>query len=296
MPRTLDYKIVCAIRESRSSVRTTARELGISPTTVQKWRCEEAAKSRAPALRRGRRRQLSSIEAMTLVIFRSKSQLSLDDCLHAFRPGIPHLTRSTLYRCFMRHDVHRLDSLRSVESDEQRAERKSLGNFFVAAIPLRQTVGRTYMFLAFDKCSRFMVCHVGRTPVGKDALTFLEALVTLSPYPVVTLEALSTSLFAVDDGLANGSLGRSCEAKGIAFRVSEPAKQWTIPGSWARESQADSPPLDAANAHARMLAEQYNCSRRLKTLGGRTSLEFIREIVRGDAGTARTRHGATRQF
>ena len=43
-----------------------------------------------------------------VVAFRRHTLLPLDDCLHALQATIPHLTRSSLHRCFQRHGISRL--------------------------------------------------------------------------------------------------------------------------------------------------------------------------------------------
>ncbi len=43
-----------------------------------------------------------------IIAFRRYTLLPLNDCLHALQPTIPHLTRSSLYRCLQRHGIGRL--------------------------------------------------------------------------------------------------------------------------------------------------------------------------------------------
>ena len=45
-----------------------------------------------------------------VVAFRKHTLLPLDDCLYALQATIPHLTRSSLHRCFVRHRINRLAS------------------------------------------------------------------------------------------------------------------------------------------------------------------------------------------
>ena len=51
---------------------------------------------------------LSKEEEALVVTFRRHTLLLLDDCLYALQPTIPHLTRSSLHRCFLRHEISRL--------------------------------------------------------------------------------------------------------------------------------------------------------------------------------------------
>jgi len=54
---------------------------------------------------------LSVEEEVMIVAFRCHTLLPLDDCLYALQPTIPHLTRSSLHRCFQRHNISRLPQM-----------------------------------------------------------------------------------------------------------------------------------------------------------------------------------------
>jgi hypothetical protein len=54
------------------------------------------------------RRVLSIEEEAIIVVFRRHTLLPLDDCLYALQTTIPHLTRSSLHRCLLRHGISRL--------------------------------------------------------------------------------------------------------------------------------------------------------------------------------------------
>jgi hypothetical protein len=64
------------------------------------------------AARTGPKERRSSVlgkeEEALVVTFRRHTLLPLDDCLYALQPTIPHLTRSSLHRCFLRHEISRL--------------------------------------------------------------------------------------------------------------------------------------------------------------------------------------------
>ena len=59
---------------------------------------------------------LTTEEEAIIVAFRKHTLLPLDDCLYALQENIPHLTHSSLHRCFQRHDISRLPE---IEGDKQ---------------------------------------------------------------------------------------------------------------------------------------------------------------------------------
>lgn len=52
--------------------------------------------------------RLSVVEEAIIVAFRRHILLPLDDCFYALEATIPHLTRSSLYRCLQTHGISRL--------------------------------------------------------------------------------------------------------------------------------------------------------------------------------------------
>ena len=83
-----------AIKRSQASLAQLSRELGITPTTVAKWRKRATVEDMMTGPSEPRSTVLSEAEEAMVVAFRRHTLLSLDDCLYALQPSIPHLTRS----------------------------------------------------------------------------------------------------------------------------------------------------------------------------------------------------------
>ena len=56
-----------------------------------------------------RSKVLTEQEEHVVIAFRKLTQLHLDDCLYSLQQTIPHLSRSTLHRCFQRHGCPQLE-------------------------------------------------------------------------------------------------------------------------------------------------------------------------------------------
>jgi hypothetical protein len=97
-----------AIQNSQESLRALARRHGINPKTVAKWKLRETVADRPTGPKEVKSTVLSIEEEAIIVAFRRHTLLPLDDCLYALQPTIPHLTRSSLHRCFQRHGISRL--------------------------------------------------------------------------------------------------------------------------------------------------------------------------------------------
>src|ERR687894_103092 len=92
----------------RASLRALAHRHGINPRTVAKWKKRVSVADVPTGPKDVKSTVLSAADGAIIVAFRKHTLLPLDDCLYALQPTIPHLTRSSLHRCFQRHGISRL--------------------------------------------------------------------------------------------------------------------------------------------------------------------------------------------
>src|ERR1700761_5939389 len=120
-----------AIQHSQESLRTLARRHGINPKTVAKWRkrCSVADLPTGP--RSPRSTVLTLEEEAVVVAFRKHTLLPLDDCLYALQATIPHLTRSSLHRCFQRHGIARLPETEGDKPAKKKFKPYPIGYFHI---------------------------------------------------------------------------------------------------------------------------------------------------------------------
>ncbi len=105
-----------AIQQSQESLRTLAKRHGINPKTVAKWRKRNSVADLPAGPKQARSTVLSAEQEASVVAFRRHTLLPLDDCLDALQATIPHLTRSSLHRCFQRHGISRLPETKGKQS------------------------------------------------------------------------------------------------------------------------------------------------------------------------------------
>ena len=93
---------------------------------------------------------LSDAEAAIIVAFRRHTLLPLDDCLWALQATIPHLSRSSLHRCFTRHGISRLPELDGDKPTRKRFKPYPLGHVHIDLAELRTAEGKLHLFIAID--------------------------------------------------------------------------------------------------------------------------------------------------
>lgn len=142
-----------AIQRSEESIRALAPRHGISPTTVQKWRQRASVTDARMGPKVVHSTVLSTEEEAMIVAFRRHMLLPLDDCLYALQPSIAHLTRSSLYRCLVRHSISRLP-MASDKPAKQRFARYPIGYFHIAIAEVHTEEGKRYLWVAIDRTSK----------------------------------------------------------------------------------------------------------------------------------------------
>ena len=85
--------------------------MGGNRKTITKWKnrttCQDSPMG--PQVRRSK--VLTQQEEQVVIVFRKLTQLPLDDCLYTLQQTIPHLSRSTLHRCFQHHSCTKLEKV-----------------------------------------------------------------------------------------------------------------------------------------------------------------------------------------
>src|SRR5213079_1095235 len=103
-----------AIQHSKESLRALSRRYGVNQKTVRKWKARSSVVDR----RTGPKEPRSTV-------------LSIEDCLSAPQPTIPHLTRSSLHRCLQRHGIGRLAQIESDKPAKKKFKSYPIGFFHI---------------------------------------------------------------------------------------------------------------------------------------------------------------------
>ena len=107
------YAVRKAIQKSKATIKALAKQYNLNPKTVIKWRKRNFIHDLPMGPKNPRSTVLSVEEEAMCVALRKHTLLPLDDCLYTLQDKIPHLSRSSLHRCFQRHKVSCLPKKRS---------------------------------------------------------------------------------------------------------------------------------------------------------------------------------------
>jgi transposase-like protein len=230
-------------------------------------------------------------EEAAAVAFRKHTLLPLDDCLYALQATIPHLTRSSLHRCFQRHDISRLPEIAGDKPAKQPFKRYPIGYFHIDIAEVRTEEGKLHLFVAVDRTSKFAFAQLHEAANVRIAVAFLEALIEAVPYTIHTVLTDNGVQFCDMPQNRSGPTARYrlhmfdriCRDHEIEHRLTKPKHPWTngqvermnrtLKDATVRRYHYET--HRQLREHLTAFLDAYNFARRLKTLRGLTPYERI---------------------
>ncbi len=273
------------IQNSQESIVKLAKRYGINPKTVAKWKKRDSVKDLPMGPKQPRSTVLTEQEETMIVAFRTKTLLSLDDCLYTLQETIPHLTRASLHRCFKRHGINRLP-----QSDSKPVKKRfkvyPIGYFHLDICQLRTSEGKLYLFVAIDRTSKFVFAELCKSAKREDACAFLQRLIAAAPYQIHTILTDNGTQFTPPANAKQRSkleFDKICAAHGIQHRLTKPYHPWTN-GQVERMHRTIKEQTvhryfyqthSQLRQHLEAFIQAYNFAKRLKALQGRSPYEYI---------------------
>ena len=274
------------IQQSTESLQKLAVRFGLNPKTVAKWRnrptTAEAVRGPKPAST-----VLSPAEEAAVVLFRQKTLLPLDDCLYSLQEAIPHLRRSSLHRCLLRHGISRLPPSEAVMAGKKKKFKDyPIGYLHLDFAEVQTEEGKQYLFVAIDRTSKLAFAELHPQATQAIAVNFLRGVVLQLPYKVhklLTDNGIQFRNLPHHPRVGRHPVGQLCDEWGIEQRFTKPAHPWTN-GQVERMNRTVKEATikrfhyetaDQLNQHVQTFLRAYNFAKRLKRLNGLTPYEFI---------------------
>ena len=271
------------IQQSEESAPVLAKRYNINRKTVYKWRHRETVLDRKAGPTIPRSKVLSSVEEALIVTFRKHTLLPLDDCLFVLKEHIPHLSRSTLHRCFQRHGISRLPT--NIESEKpikQAFKTYPIGYFHIDITKVRTEEGTLHLFVAIDRTSKYAYVELHPRATRLIATAFLKNVIKDVPYQIHTILTDNGVQFTTKKGAQwdASPFDMLCAREKIEHRLTQIAHPWTN-GQVERMNRTIKEATiykyhyeshDQLKRHLHAFILMYNSIKRLK---GKTPYEFI---------------------
>lgn len=275
-----------AIQNSQESLKALARKYAINPKTVAKWKRRSSAQDAPMGPKNPHSSILSLEEEAICVTFRKHTLLPLDDCLYALQANIPHLSRSSLHRCFQRHNINRLPEVSGDKPSKKKFKTYPIGYFHIDIAEVRTEEGKLYLFVAIDRTSKFVYVELLEKYGKMEAAQFLRHLLKAVPYKIHTILTDNGIQFTnrkVDQYAWMHIFDRVCYENKIEHRLTKVNHPWTngqvermnrtIKEATVKRYYYDN--HQQLKKHLYNFINAYNFAKRLKTLKGLTPYEFI---------------------
>jgi len=175
------------IQNSQESLRVLSKRYGINQKTVAKWKKRTSVADRPTGPKHPSSTVLSIEEEAIIIAFRKHTLLPLDDCLYALQPTIPHLTRSSLHRCLLRHGISRLPEVGGDKPDRKKFKSYPIGYFHIDIAEVQTAEGKLYLYVAIDRTSKFAVVQLVKKTGRTSASAFLMKVIEAVPYKIHTV-------------------------------------------------------------------------------------------------------------
>ena len=278
-----------AIQNSEESLRTLSKRYGINQKTVAKWKKRTSVADLPTGPKDAKSTVLTLDEEAIIVAFRRHTLLPLDDCLYALQPTIPHLTRSSLHRCFQRHDISRLPEIDGDKPAKKKFKAYPLGYFHIDIAEVQTAEGKLYMFVAIDRTSKFVYVELHPKAGKMAAASFLRNLIAAVPYRLHIVLTDNGIQFTNHDRhiyAFEHIFDRVCREHQIEHRLTKVKHPWTN-GQVERMNRTIKDATvkrfhyndhDQLRNHLANFISAYNFGRRLKTLKGLTPYEYICKV------------------
>ena len=234
---TTTPRVRAYIQRSRKPVADLAIELGVSETTIRRWRERTTVNDRSHAPKT-LTTSLSALEEALVCELRTRLQLPLDDITEVMRRCVnAKLSRSAIHRCLKRHGLSR----------RPQPDKPAVGVFEQATVgfihvdlkhlPALQR-RRSYAFVAIDRATRYVYLEIQPRRDADTAAGFLSRFIAHFPHRLHTILTDNgsefTDRFAVDmkDKPRDRPSGRHpfdrvCAEHNIDHRLTKPYRPQT---------------------------------------------------------------------
>jgi len=198
---TTTPKVRAFIQRSKRPVAELSAELGVSETTIRRWRGRTSVVDRSHTPKK-LATKLAPLEEALICELRTRLQLPLDDIVEVMRRCVNgKISRSATHRCLKRHGL----------SQRSKPAKPAVGVFEKATVgfihvdlkhlPALQK-RKSYAFVAIDRATRYVYLEIHPNRDGKTAADFLRRFLAHFPHRVHTILTDNgsefTDRFAVD--------------------------------------------------------------------------------------------------
>ena len=221
------------IQESKESLAKLAKKYSLNIKTVARWRKSESVADK-PSGPIKIISSLSDIDQQIVCEFRRITKLSVDDCYISLKDRIENLSRSNLYRCLKRNNLHIIPNLENIRV-KKKFNDYPIGYFHIDITEIKLEKKKFYLFVAIDRTSKYAYLEMFERMTTANSCIFLNNVIKDCPYKInkiltdngiqFTYALLATHLRPKNN--KTHSFDEVCHKNNIEHRLTKFKHPWT---------------------------------------------------------------------
>ena len=195
------------INKSNLTNRMLANKFGVSEPTVSKWRTRgilEDKSSRPDTIHYA----LNDFEIALVSSIRISTWLPLDEVVDMMLPNNPSITRSAVYRTFVRKGINRLPEKERDKAQKFKEYEPGFLHIDVTYLPKIDGV-KYYLFVAIDRATRTLYYEVYDAKTAVNAEDFMIKCINF--FPFVITHVLTDNGLEFTNKLIKSKTGHYCQ-------------------------------------------------------------------------------------
>lgn len=210
-----------------------AAQFGTSTQTISKWRNRDFTQD-ASCVRKNIVYALSDTETALTVSLRSTTWFALDDIFETLLLQNDTITRSAVYRCFVKHQINKVPIAEKEKAKLFKAYEPGYLHFDVTYMPKFNKVG-SYLYVAIDRATRTMYYKVFDHKTAENTDLFFDECMDFFPFEITHI--LTDNGFEFTNRLIRSKTGQlctkpslldiKCETHNIEHRCTKPSSPQT---------------------------------------------------------------------
>ena len=173
-------------QQIQNNFSSTNEELSIqfctSAQTISKWRNREFTND-ASCVPKNIAYSLNDVEAALVVSLRSATWLPLDEVFETLLNQNAAITRSAVYRCFVRNNINRIPIVEKEKAKKFKAYEPGYLHFDVTYMPKFNKIG-SYLYVAIDRATRTMFYKIYDNKTAENTDLFFDECMAFFPFTI----------------------------------------------------------------------------------------------------------------
>lgn len=189
------------------SNQVLASQLGTSCQTISKWknRCFATDASSAPQTIKY---ALNDVETALAISLRKSTWLPLDEIFETLVAEKSTITRSTVYRCFVKNNINKVPVIEKEKAKKFKAYEPGYLHMDVTYMPKFNKIG-SYLYVAIDRATRTMFYEIYDQKTAESTNVFFDNCLSFFPFDITHI--LTDNGFEFTNRLIKSKKGNLCQ-------------------------------------------------------------------------------------